>query len=103
MQASAGHFGIPWPQYRLIGVAELLAGAGVIAGLFWPPIGVAAALGMVALLVGVLATHRRAGDPLHEAVPALVTLVAAVAYLAARARTLTKRTALRGVARRSTR
>ena len=35
MLASAGHFGIPWSRYRLIGVAELLAAAGVIAGLIW--------------------------------------------------------------------
>jgi hypothetical protein len=28
--ASAGHFGIPWSQYRLIGVAELFAAAATI-------------------------------------------------------------------------
>ena len=27
MQKSAAHFGIPWRHYRLIGVAELAAGA----------------------------------------------------------------------------
>ena len=59
MLASAGHFGIPWSRYRLIGVAELLAAAGVLAGLIWAPIGVAAASGMCVLLVGALATHRR--------------------------------------------
>jgi hypothetical protein len=31
MQKSAAHFGIPWPHYRLIGVAELAAAAGVLA------------------------------------------------------------------------
>jgi hypothetical protein len=86
MQASAGHFGIPWPQYRMIGVAEMLAGAGVIAGLFWPPIGIAAALGMIALLAGALATHRRAGDPIREAIPAVFSLVLCAAYVAALAR-----------------
>ena len=82
MLASAGHLGIPWPRYRLIGVAELLAASGVVAGLVWPPIGVAAASGMCALLIGALTTHRRNGDRLHEAMPALVALAVNVAYLA---------------------
>jgi uncharacterized membrane protein YphA (DoxX/SURF4 family) len=33
MQKSAARFGIPWRRYRLIGVAELAAGAGVLIGL----------------------------------------------------------------------
>ncbi len=82
MLASAGHFGIPWSRYRLIGVAELVAAAGVLAGLIWAPIGVAAASGMCVLLVGALATHRRSGDRLQEATPALVALAAGLAYLA---------------------
>ena len=82
MLASAGHFGIPWSRYRLIGAAELLAAAGVLAGLRWSPIGIAAASGMCALLVGALTTHRRSGDRLQEAIPALVALAASLAYLA---------------------
>jgi uncharacterized membrane protein YphA (DoxX/SURF4 family) len=82
MLASAGHFGIPWSRYRLLGVAELLAAAGVLAGLRWPPIGVAAASAMGALLVGALITHRRSGDHLREAVPALITLVVCLLYVA---------------------
>jgi uncharacterized membrane protein YphA (DoxX/SURF4 family) len=37
MQKSAAHFGIPWRRYRLIGVAELAAAVGVLAGLWWHP------------------------------------------------------------------
>lgn len=81
MLASAGHFGIPWSRYRLIGVAELAAAAGVIAGLSWLPIGIAAASGMAVLLVGALTTHRRSGDRLQEAAPALVALAASFGYL----------------------
>ena len=82
MVASAGHFDIPWPKYRMIGTAELAAAAGVIAGMAWAPIGMAAAAGMAVLLLGALAAHRRAGDTLKEAVPALVALAVSVAYLA---------------------
>ena len=82
MLASAGHFGIPWSRYRLIGVAELAAAAGVIAGLSWPPIGVAAASGMAALVLGTLAVHRRSADSIQNAAPALLTLAISLAYLA---------------------
>ena len=61
MRQSAAHFGIPWPRYRLIEVAELAA-AGVVIGLWWRPLGVAAAAGMALLLFGALITHRRAED-----------------------------------------
>ena len=83
MLASASHFGIPWAGYRLIGVAELGAAAGVLIGLFWAALGLAAAAGMALLLVGALANHRRAGDGLKHAAPAVVTLAISLAYLAA--------------------
>ena len=60
MQQSAAHFGIPWRRYRLIGVAELAAGEAILIGLWWHPLGVAAAAGMTLLLIGALITHRRA-------------------------------------------
>jgi len=83
MQKSAAHFGIPWRRYRLIGVAELAAAAGVLAGLWWHPLGVAAAAGMTLLLTGALLTHRRALESAKEMTPALLTLAITIAYLAA--------------------
>jgi hypothetical protein len=82
MQKSAAHFGIPWRRYRMIGAAELAAAAGILAGLLWHPLGMAAATGMVVLLIGALATHRRALDSTKEMVPALLTLAITIAYLA---------------------
>jgi len=82
MLASARHFAIPWSSYRLIGVAELAAVAGVLAGLFWLPIGVAAATGMALLLVGAVAVHRRVRDGLQDAAPAVLGLAVSLAYLA---------------------
>jgi uncharacterized membrane protein YphA (DoxX/SURF4 family) len=82
MQKSAAHFGIPWRRYRLIGVAELAAAGGVLAGLWWHPLGVAAAAGMVLLLIGALITHRRALDSTKEMAPALLTLAITIGYLA---------------------
>jgi DoxX-like family len=82
MRQSAAHFGIPWPRYRLIGVAELAAAAGILIGLWWHPLGVAAAAGMALLLGGALITHLRAADRGKEMTPALLGLVITIAYLA---------------------
>jgi uncharacterized membrane protein YphA (DoxX/SURF4 family) len=82
MRQSAEHFGIGWPRYRLIGVAELAAAAGILIGLWWHPLGLAAAAGMALLLLGALVTHRRAGDSAKEMASALVALAVTVAYLA---------------------
>ena len=82
MRLAAADFGIPWPSYQLIAVPELAAAGGVLAGLVWRPIGVAAGIGMALLLLGALALHRRAHDTFHQALPALVALAVTAAYLA---------------------
>src|SRR5215467_10373161 len=82
MRKSAAHFGIAWPRYRLIGVAELAAAAGILTGLWWHTVGVAAAAGMGLLLLGALITHRRARDAVREEAPALVALAVTLGYLA---------------------
>jgi hypothetical protein len=82
MRHAAAHFGIAWRRYRLIGVAELAAVAGVLVGLFWRPAGLLAAAGMTLLLIGALIAHRRAHDSIREALPALLALAVAGTYLA---------------------
>jgi uncharacterized membrane protein YphA (DoxX/SURF4 family) len=82
MRQSAARFGISWPRYRLIGVAELAAGAGVLIGLWWHPLGLAAAAGMALLLLGAVITHRRAADSGREMASALLALAITLAYLA---------------------
>ena len=79
LRQSAAHFGVPWSHYRLIGVAA----AGVLIGLWWHPLGVAAAAGMALLLLGAVITHRRAADGRKETAPALLALAVTIAYLAA--------------------
>jgi hypothetical protein len=82
MRQSAEHFGIPWPGYRLIGLAELAAAAGILVGLWWHPLGLAAAAAMTLLLIGALASHRRAADSGKEMAPALLALAITISYLA---------------------
>jgi hypothetical protein len=82
MRTSAAHFGIPWPGYQLIGIAELAAAAGVIAGLRWHPLGFGRSQRDGTAPDRRQASHRRAGDSVKEAAPALVALLIAAAYLA---------------------
>jgi hypothetical protein len=82
MRHAAAHFGIPWSRYRLIGVAELAAAAGILIGLWWHPLGLAAAAGMALLLIGAIITHRKAADSVKEIAPALLALLLTLAYLA---------------------
>ena len=58
MRDSATSFGIRWHHYRLIGTAELAAAVGLLIGLWWHPLGLAAAAGMAVLLTGAVITHR---------------------------------------------
>jgi uncharacterized membrane protein YphA (DoxX/SURF4 family) len=81
MRKSAAHFGIPWSRYRLIGVAELAAAAGILTGLWWHPLGLAAAAGMALLLIGAVITHRKAADRAKEMAPAWLALLLTLAYL----------------------
>ena len=71
------------PEERLDQLAWiLLAGAvGLIAGLFWPPIGVAAGAGLVVYFLLAIAAHLRAGDARNLPTPVAMELLA-VASLA---------------------
>ena len=70
------------PASAASGVAELAAAAGILIGLWWHPLGLAAAAGMTLLLLGALITHRRAADSGKEMAPALAALAITIAYLA---------------------
>jgi hypothetical protein len=73
------HLGLNPVQWRTIGMLELAAVAGVLAGLAWPPIGVAAAVGAALLLLGAIIFHTRAADSAGETAPAVIGLGLAVA------------------------
>ena len=80
MRDTAAHLGVPWPRYRAIGYLELAAVAGVVVGLWWAWLGVAAGAGVVLLMVGAVVFHARAKDAPADMVPALALLVLAAGY-----------------------
>ena len=63
------HLGVSAGLTRVLGVLEVAAVAGFLLGLFWPLLGVAAAAGIVAQMIGAAVFHTRAKDP----VPVVVT------------------------------
>ncbi|MFY9921598.1 MAG: DoxX family protein [Mycobacterium sp.] len=77
------HLGVSPLQWRGIGALELAGVVGVLVGLLWAPIGIAAAIGLALLSIGAVAFHLRASDRLVDMVPAVigVALAAATAVL----------------------
>jgi hypothetical protein len=71
------------PEGMLNGLAMiLLAGAaGLILGLFWAPIGIAAAIGLVCYFVVAVAFHIRANDTQHLSTPLMLAVIAAIALV----------------------
>jgi DoxX-like family len=73
------HLGVKPVQWRLIGLLELAGVAGVLVGLVWPPIGVAAAIGLALLVLGAIVFHVRASDSVADMAPAVIGLGLAIA------------------------
>jgi hypothetical protein len=73
------HLGVDPTQWRLIGLLELAGVAGVLVGLTWAPIGIAAAIGLTLLIVGAIVFHVRASDSVADTAPAVIGLGLAVA------------------------
>jgi len=85
--ATRDRLGVSPATWRALAGLEVAGTVGVLAGLALPALGIAAALGLVALSIGALGAHLvRLHDPVGEAAPAIAALslsVAALALLAA--------------------
>jgi len=77
--------GVPQEKLWLLAIAELAGAVGLIVGLFWWPIGVAAAIGVILYFIGAVTFHLRVHDKRVEA--AAVLLLVGVAALVLRATT----------------
>ncbi|SMQ58644.1 DoxX family protein [Agreia sp. VKM Ac-1783] len=67
----------------MLGVVEIAAALGLVAGIFWWPIGVAAAIGVIVYFMGAVVAHLRVSDTQGLGAPA-VLLLAGVASLVLR-------------------
>jgi uncharacterized membrane protein YphA (DoxX/SURF4 family) len=79
---AAQHVGISLALSRTIGVLELAGAAGLLIGLIWAPLGAAAAIGLVVLLLGATAAHLRVHDPMRVAsFPFFLALLSAATFI----------------------
>ena len=77
--ASYERAGVPENRLNLLATTLLAGAAGLVAGLFWAPLGTAAAAALVAYFLVAVSFHVRAGDTAHMATPLVLAAVAAVA------------------------
>ncbi|MFB6726013.1 DoxX family protein [Kribbella sp. NPDC056345] len=81
MRAAAAHARLGVSAYRLIGVAELAAVAGLLLGRWWRFAGISAAIGILVLMAGATAVHLRNRDSAVRFLPAIATATLTIAYL----------------------
>ena len=74
-------YGVPRSWWTWLGTAKAAGAAGLLAGLFWPPIGIAAAIGLVLYFGGALVTVARARSYAHLAFPMLYLAPVVVSVL----------------------
>ncbi|MCX4767223.1 DoxX family protein [Streptomyces sp. NBC_01275] len=82
------HMGLSAGFVRFVGLAEVAAAVGLVVGLFWQPLGIAAALGFATTMVGAIGFHSKAGDYANpetrgNAMAPFVLVVLAIAAAAA--------------------
>jgi hypothetical protein len=75
--------GVPMKYFPLLAACEFAGAVGLVAGIWWPPLGVAAGVGLVCYFVGATVSHVRVGD-FKGIGPAAFMLVVAIAALALR-------------------
>ena len=54
--------GLPLKYFPLLAACEFAGAVGLVAGIWWPPIGIAAGIGLVLYFVGAIVSHLRVGD-----------------------------------------
>ncbi len=71
--------GVPEDKLNALAFVLLAAAAGLILGLFWAPLGIAAASGVACYFAVAIAFHVRSRDIAHLAMPVFLDLMAIAA------------------------
>jgi hypothetical protein len=75
--------GVPLKFFPLLALCEFAAALGLVVGIWWPPLGVAAGIGLVLYFTGAIVSHLRVGD-IKGIGPAAFIFVAVVGALVLR-------------------
>ena len=78
-----GTVGVPKKYLPVLAALEIAGAVGILIGLWLEPLGVAAAIGLVAYFLGALIGHLRVGDTKGAAAP-VVPLLLSIAVLVLR-------------------
>lgn len=76
-----GTIGVPMRWIPALAACEIAGAIGILIGIFWPPLGIAAAIGLVIYFIGAIVAHLRVkdfkgvGNPVLPLVLAVATLV----------------------------
>ena len=54
--------GVPMRYFPLLAACEIAGAVGLVLGIWWPILGIAAATGLVIYFIGALVSHVRVGD-----------------------------------------
>ncbi|MGX1618163.1 DoxX family protein [Micromonospora chalcea] len=81
MRERMDHLGVSPGLTRVLGVLELAAVAALLLGLLWPPLGIAAAIGLALQMTGAVVYHARAKDPAATILTPVIFAVAALALV----------------------
>jgi DoxX-like family len=54
--------GVPLSYLPLLAACEFAGALGLVVGIWWPPLGVAAGIGLILYFVGAVVSHLRVGD-----------------------------------------
>ncbi|WP_255122872.1 DoxX family protein [Rhodococcus sp. 14-2470-1b] len=73
--------GVPADKIPVLAYLEIAGGVGLIVGLFWWPIGAAAAVGVILYFVGAVISHLRVKDTAGIGPSAFLTVVAVAALV----------------------
>lgn len=73
--------GVPEDKLDHLAMVLLAGAAGLLLGLVWAPIGVAAAIGLICYFIGAIAFHVRADDTRNLPTPLAFAIFAGVALV----------------------
>jgi hypothetical protein len=73
--------GVPEDKLDYLAIILLAGAAGLLLGLRWAPIGVAAAIGLICYFIAAVVFHIRANDAKHLPTPLMYAVIAAVALI----------------------
>jgi len=75
--------GLPLKYFPVLAACEFAGALGLVLGIWWPPVGIAAGIGLALYFAGAIVSHLRVGD-VKGIGPAAFMLVLAAGALALR-------------------